>query len=538
MKTPSLGGQIFKSTWLLMALLTVGLAGLAGCGSDNSEFLVLGPTPTAAPTTALTPTPTATLPPTATATRRPTATATPTPTATATPLPTATATRPPTATATATATQTPRTTGTPTATATATPKATATLAPEACLPSSSIGVLVQGTNATAYAPRGNWEGLGTACAGGGTKGIAVVPIETSAGVGTGGTPTTITTPQFVNSCSCNSVTGQTVCVANNTDVYLIKGSTLNKTLTSGATGGQVFSGNGIGSPCFNCGVVVDSSTNKALITIGLSGASGPGGYQFLDLGTTPPTFEPPIPAGTNTSEDASIDPIRKLVLSPNESNNYQILNISAGTTKATLFNNSLAGVPLLGMLDSAAEDCTTGIALSSVEQSADIFITDLTQATFKAGSPGTWSAPSQFQLLFNDLLANNGGTDGIAVAPGTHFGVVAGEFGGNIEGVMQLPSTSGTGTPAVVDSVEFTMPKDPSGAGWEMGCDPHTVTAYVSPNTGKALAVLGNANFTFLAVVDIEGMLGAPRTGPLCHGPPPNCKMVIDPAPFITFVAE
>ena len=92
--------------------------------------------------------------------------------------------------------------------------------------------------------------------------------------------------------------------------------------------------------------------------------------------------------------------------------------------------------------------------------------------------------------------------------------MVTGECRGNIEGLFQLPSTSGTGTPAVVDSVEFTLPKDPSGAAWVEGCDPHTVTAYVSPNSHKAFAVLGNATFTFLAVVDLEGMLNAPRSTP------------------------
>ena len=84
-----------------------------------------------------------------------------------------------------------------------------------------------------------------------------------------------------------------MCVGNNTDVYLINGTTLNSTSTSGATATEGFSGGN----CDNCGVVVDSTANKALITIGLD-SGGPGGYQFLDLGSTP-SFESPIPAGTD-----------------------------------------------------------------------------------------------------------------------------------------------------------------------------------------------------------------------------------------------
>lgn len=142
--------------------------------------------------------------------------------------------------------------------------------PNACLPSSSLAVLVQGKNATVYAPQGAW--------GGGTAAVKVVPIETVSGIGTGAAPTTVVTGSVPNSCSSNSNTGKTVCVGNNTDVFLLSGTSLNSTLSSGATGTQSFSG----GSCSNCGVVVDSTTNKALITIGLD-SGGPGGYQFLDL---------------------------------------------------------------------------------------------------------------------------------------------------------------------------------------------------------------------------------------------------------------
>ena len=310
-------------------------------------------------------------------------------------------------------------------------------------------------------------------------------------------------------------------MANNTDVYLISGTTLNSTLTSGATGSEGFSGGN----CENCGIVVDSSTNRGLITLGLSGAGGPGGYQFLDLGTTPPKLETPIGAGTTTSENTSLDPVRHLLLSPNEDSVYQIVNVAG--SPAQLFNNN---VTPFGALDSAGEDCTTGIALSTDEETGNIFLANLAQAKFTAGSPGTWTAPSQYQNLFPDLASSNAGTDGMAVAPGTHFGVVAGEFGGNIEGVIQLPTTAGSGIPKVVDSVEFTIPNEPNGSPWSQGCDPHTVTAYVSPNTGKALAVLGDGTQSFLAIVDIKAMLKAPRTGIMVNNP--------IPAGIVTFVAQ
>lgn len=406
------------------------------------------------------------------------------------------------------------------------PTATPTTGVNEGLPSSSIAVLVQGTNATAYLPQGNWEG--------GDAAVKVVPIETSSGLGTGGAPTTITTANVPNSCSSNSTTGQTVCVANNTDVYLITGTTLNSTLTDAASGEESFSG----GDCETCGVVVDSTTNRALVTIGLTvagseqdaqpkpaGDEDEGGYQFLDLGASPPSFETPIPAGGETSEDVSIDPVRHLVLSPNEQSNYQIVNISNSTP--ALFNNQIND----GELDSAAEDATTGIALSTVEGSGDLFIADLTQAKFVAGTPGTWTDTGSQLSNFPEFEDLSAGTCGIAVAPGTHLTIVSGEFGGDVEGVVQLPSTSGKGVPAVVDYAAFTVPAPPTEDDWSQGFDPHTVTSYVSPNTKKAYAVLENGDFSYLAIIDIQAMLSAPRTG---------AHTVTSPIPsgIITFVAE
>ena len=233
-----------------------------------------------------------------------------------------------------------------------------------CLPTSSLSVLIQPPNVNAYVPNGSWSETTQ-------TDVQLVPIE-----GTG-TRATIVTPNAVNSCSSNSSTGETVCTANGTDVYLISGSTLTATLADGATGFQGFSG----GSCETCGVVIDSSSNTAVLAVGVA-TGGPGGYQFLDLGSN--SFAPPIPAGTETSENISLDPVRHLVLSPNEEGNYQILRTSPGPP--ALFNN-LTG----GDLDSAAEDCTTGIALASVEFTGEIFIADLTQATFTPGSPaGTW----------------------------------------------------------------------------------------------------------------------------------------------------
>lgn len=372
----------------------------------------------------------------------------------------------------------------------------------ACLPTSSLAILLQGTNVSAYVPNGSWSES--------TPNIQLVPLE---GVGT---RATIATTVPVNSCSSNSLTGETVCTGNSNDVYLITGSTVTMTLTAGSDGTfEPFSG----GSCQTCGVAVNSGNNTAVLSVGFAGG---GAFQTLHLTTN--VFDAPIPTGGtgfsgSTSEDIAVDPARHLVLSPNESANYQLLNTLTGT----VFNNSIAGG---GDFDSAGEDCSTGIALAPTEFTGNIFIADLTQATFGAG---TWSAPSQIQTL-PELGVLSAGTSGIAVAPGSHLAIVTGEFGGSAFGVLQLPSTSGSGTPAIPDWIQTYVPNEPSGASFSMGDDPHTVSAYTSPNSGKALGVMSDDARAFLVVVDLQGLLTAPRNG--AHTVDPTVA-----AGFVTFVS-
>lgn len=315
--------------------------------------------------------------------------------------------------------------------------------PTSCTTASSVGLLIQGKNVTAYVPNGSWSTL--------SPGLQVVTIEPSPLPA----PSTVVTPGVVNSCSANADTGQIVCTANDTDVYLLNGTHLNATLTSGASGSALFSG----GLCENCAVVIDPVTNTAAISIGYGGTPSGSGLQFLNLNTN--TFSPRYPTVHELSEEILWDPSRNLILSPDEQGTYDLFDVS--TTTPVEYSNSFAGSP---NFDSGAEDCTTGIALASDEYTSNLFITDLTQAKFTTGSPtGTWTAPSS-ELTIPDFDPYDGvesGTSGIAVAPGTHLGIVSGEFpnppsSANAIIVFQLPSTSGAGTPHFVDWVVAVDP--------------------------------------------------------------------------------
>jgi hypothetical protein len=365
--------------------------------------------------------------------------------------------------------------------------------PGSCQPSSSLSVMVSGSNVLAYVPKGNWSTQ--------VSGVSAVNVE-----GSSITNTLIPTgADVINSAASNPITGQTVATANNNHVYVLKGTGLDPSvspnpLTDAGAGEIGFSGGFVTT----AGVAMDAVHNRAVLGLSVAGAPG---FQFLDLGSS--TFEPPFasPSGA-ISEDPLIDPTRNLVLSPSEANNYEIVDVTSSTSPKFFENGPIASG---GELDSAGEDCSTGIALAPAEFSSpsDVFITDLTQAAFTTGSPaGTWTAPSQTQTLSESSLS--AGASGISVAQGTHTGLVTGEFGGESLTAIKLPTTSGSGTPAISDWVTCNV-----GGGFSNGLDPHTVTAYQSPSGGDAVGLLANEGASELARVDLTKMLDStivPRT--------------------------
>lgn len=370
------------------------------------------------------------------------------------------------------------------------PAAVVVVPPGSCQPSSSLSVLVSGTNVTSYVPKGAWSSS--------TPDVSVVNIE-----GSSVTPTRIpTSPHVINSCASNSTTGVTVCTANDTNVYLLSGTSVSGSpLTSGGSGTIGFSG----GSCTNCGVAMDATNNRA--AIGLSVGSVPS-FQILDLATN--TFGTAFASQTtpkHISEDPLIDPIRNRLWSATETNQYEAIDISTATP--SFFEHAIPGS---GEPDSSGEDCSTQIILTPREFTSPsvVYLADTSQATFTAGSPGTWTLPltaENNQSLSESFLA--AGASGIAIAQGTGTGIVSGEFGGNTLTAITLPTTSGSGTPAITDWVTCSI------SGFSNGLDPHTVTAYKSPNSGDAIALLANGGASTVQIVDLTKMLNTttvPRT--------------------------
>jgi hypothetical protein len=394
---------------------------------------------------------------------------------------------------------------------------TSTVVPTgSCEGTGSISTLVSGSNVISYVPKGSWSSPPT--------GIDVVNVE-----GSSITNTQIPTgSDVINSCASNSVTGITVCTANNNHVYVLKGTGLDpcvaNPLTDGGTGILDFSG----GAATTTGVAMDAVDNKALLGVSVAGT---GGFQFLDLSTF--TFESPFATknpGGEISEDPLLDPVHHIIGSAAEDNNFEIVNVLNSTSPQFYEQNLSAAISKVGAnneLDSTSEDCSTGILLAPTEYSSPsgVEVADIQnagtapEAAFTPGSPGSWTAPEQFQTLTGSTLQY--GADGSAVAQGTHTGVISGEFGGDTLTALALPTTSGGGaTPAIQSWVSCQTGPDPSGQAFSVGGDPHTLAAYQSPNGGDAIALLVNANATEMVAVDLTAMLNpatVPATGDVCN---------------------
>ena len=231
-------------------------------------------------------------------------------------------------------------------------------------------MLIQGTGpgatVTAYVPLGSWSET--------TAGVVVVPIEPAAAPAA-----VVATAGPVNSCSSNGLTGLTVCTGNINDVYVLNGTTLMTTLTAGGTGSQNLSG----GSCITCGVATDASTGLAWLAEGTVNATG----QLQSLNPITTVLGAPLDLfGEITSENISVDPVRRLILSAAETGNFQIINSASGAVFNSSTNFGL-------VLNATAEDCSTGIAVAPGEFSSSIVITDLSQAVYTPGSPGDLVGP-------------------------------------------------------------------------------------------------------------------------------------------------
>ncbi len=367
-----------------------------------------------------------------------------------------------------------------------------------CPTGAGMSVVVSGKNVTAYFPNipNAVEMYPT--------GINVIPIEGD------GSSAVIPTPTPVIGCASNPTTGETVCVSAYTpDVYEITGTTITYTLQTSNPG--------------NLGVAINPLTNMAVIstTSMITFSYGVQSIQLLDLSSN--TFLPAT-AAADLIATPTVDPSRDLILST-YLRTFTLFDTSSSGA-LTEYGNTFAMEPPFAPRSfngNPVIDCSTGIALAAIGNGVaanQLYIGDLTQATFTPPSGGSaagiWIAPQQVLDLPVDIIHATGPY--LSIAPGTsHLGLISAGWNDYPFQVpfglaaIQLPSTSGSGIPTLVDYAT---------SDWPSGFPPGPVTTYTSPNDGRIYGITANQLLGFLiyvptppiAVVDLQLLLDAPRT--------------------------
>ena len=473
----------------------------------------------------------------------------PIPVATATPTPS------PSASASASASATPTSSASSSASATATPvpQAAGTVNKNSA---NAPGIIITGTTVTAYIPLGSDSFT--------VAGVGQAVIE---GPSPQPSPATYSA-NHVLSCS-PAASGEIVCAEGNSagvaqfDLVPAGASTAAMTMVPTSSTGSI---DYLPGECSACGVLVDDTLGTS--TLGLAIMSTPDGFFTLDLGNVSAT---PVQITTNPSE-APGDDVPGANFGYDVSNHY-ILNANYDVTSFTptlqttlplfqIINITNPASPQVYELNNAtsffepmtmASECSgpsntsdndnaypettaidevTHIAYVSfhtppvcentppLPDTIALFDLSPSQTTFTPGSPGmsgTWDTNGkQIQSLSNDFALN--GVDVMSIEPNNHVAILG---GGPLLGAMSLPTTSGSGTPAIQDWVSATMPSDPDGTPWNGWSLPNGVQTYVSPNTSKSMALMLNAlednsgNRTgiarYAALVDIKALLAQPR---------------------------
>jgi hypothetical protein len=249
-------------------------------------------------------------------------------------------------------------------------------------------------------------------------------------------------------------------------------------------------------------VALNANNNTAVINMGVTGGVD-GGVQVLNLNTN--TFGAPFPMKQDVSENISVDPTRSLILTAGEGENFTILQIQPDGSLKEFASSWSTGIEN----DATAEDCSTGVGIAPGEFTNNVQLVNLNNITF---GTTTYTAPNATATLTTLHYGFSAGLSGSAVAQGSgHLAVVTGEFGGDVFAVLQLPAAAGAGTPALVDYAIAQIPSSTAcGGAFTAGFDPHTITAYTSPNTGDSYAVFAGYNGSVpycLALVDMTKVI-------------------------------
>jgi hypothetical protein len=246
--------------------------------------------------------------------------------------------------------------------------------------------------------------------------------------------------------------------------------------------------------CVVCAMLYDPADDRMILATA-------GGYALFDhngshaLGRT---------VAALPSENFGYDPTKNRVFSPRYGNgagpSLDVVDIPGGKVYA------LDSPPPMAEPDHGAVDISTEIAIATEEAGAVIYLVDLSSASMDAPAAGSFQAPQAVIWLSSSIP---GRLSGVAVEPGSHLAFLAADVGVTMA-VAQLPTSRGDPL-AVGDHVVAVVPATPTGSPWYGAGDPHGIAVFTLPGSSTPYGLLMNDSRRWLAVVDLQALLKAPR---------------------------
>ncbi|GGJ37034.1 Ig-like domain-containing protein [Deinococcus roseus] len=256
-----------------------------------------------------------------------------------------------------------------------------------------------------------------------------------------------------------------------------------------------------GGNCYICGILYDPRDDVFLI-------STKPGYGMLDHLVTK-TIKTNILA--DVAENFGYNPITNQIFSPQYLTQSSIDLVDVATKKAYKLDGTL--VPDLDEPDHGAVDYNTNIGITANEYDLFAHLVDLNDVQLNQPAAGQFKTKTFTKSLAHNQQCNWPLTD-ISVDSIIHVAFFSAEFcsgsARDAMGFVKMP-TSKTAPLEFGDYAFSSIPNPAEGVTWLNPGDPHGIANFTLAAGSKHYGLLMNDSKTYLAVVDLEKLMDAPR---------------------------
>ena len=321
---------------------------------------------------------------------------------------------------------------------------------------------------------------------------------TAGGAGSAAAQPLALTP-LPDACAADYKNGKVVCASYFSDKVHVIDPGSNTLVGTYATGLTTYAGFSGGS-CIICGLLYDETDNKIIL-------STAGGYALFDhLGTHAIVKT----IASKIAENFGYDIKNNRIFSPQYQDfgapTIDLIDVTGGKIYTLT-------PPPVGLYepDHGAVDFNTGIAYATEEGGLGAYLLDLGNAKVNTPVAGQFQATT-VNVTITTLIA--GRLTDVAIDSDAHYAFLSEEFMPSFA-VAKLPAVGG-GTPALGDYAVSKVPNPPLSY-WSGSGDPHGISNFTLSSGTKHYGLLVDGSKTWLAVVDMDKLLAAPRDPTSTH---------------------